>query len=64
MGNPSGFNKDLITEDQVVLKKGDSGESSNDKRINVLEGKTIIASSELGGNIANKAIDNDTNTRW
>ena len=64
MGNPSGFNKDLITEDQVVLKKGDSGESSNDKRINVLEGKTIIASSELGGNIANNAIDNDTNTRW
>ena len=61
IGNPAGWDPNRITQDQVIKAKGGDSEVV---RENVLRGKKATASSELGGNTANKAIDLDINSRW
>ena len=65
-GNPSGWDPNKITEDQVVKKKGESSDGGDDdtKKKNVLSGKKATASSESGSNKASNAIDSDLKTRW
>lgn len=60
-GNPEGWDPNKITEDQVIKNKG---KSTDDTKENVLSGKNITASTELGFNIASNAIDSNLNTRW
>ena len=61
VGNPAGWNPNRITQDQVIKAKGEDSEIT---RENVLFGKKATASTELGNNTANKAIDSDVNSRW
>lgn len=61
IGNPAGWDPNRITQDQVIKAKG---EDSEVVRENILLGKKATASTELGGNTANKAIDLDINSRW
>ena len=61
IGNPAGWDPNRITQDQVIKAKGEDSEVI---RENILFGKKATASTELGGNTANKAIDSDINSRW
>ena len=44
--------------------KGDDDDHGDGRTINVLEGKTIKASSENGANVAKNAIDSNLESRW
>ena len=60
-GNPEGWNPNEIIEDQVIKNNGNSSDDTNQ---NILSGKIATASSEIGANVANNAIDSNPNSRW
>ncbi|WP_310604709.1 galactose-binding domain-containing protein [Anaerosporobacter sp.] len=72
LGNPKGYNPDRIVYDKVVIDEGivepvnpiDPVTPVDPVTTNLAVGKTAVASSTLGNNNADMAIDENANTRW
>ncbi|MBR1929893.1 MAG: discoidin domain-containing protein [Lachnospiraceae bacterium] len=70
VGNPAGWEAGAITEDKVVVDQLSGGEEEEKppvlegERRNVVKGKNITASTELGGNVAANAVDCNEGSRW